>query len=506
MGIQAARMTLMPLTALFQLLLAVLLFIVFLAGCVKAPSPEIGLQELRDQAEERLLQDAKLAFMRADYPEAVLLFHRFVKTHPRSHLTPEAQWWLARSYEQSGNLRLALARYQRLGQSSANPYRQEASLRANQLIKELGIEAVSTRARGLMVQFQDLPGKAAQSLMAQHHLGTGSVMLLDIGCPVQQPSSLAPVEQKTENSKWRNAYGQDLEGVIVDAADSGQLVFLGVSLPCLGLFSKEAERERSQWHEWSFDPTSQRQYLSPYFSLFSSGYQTAMRELLLMFSQLKIAGIVFRDQTPLGPYDGISPIAIKRFESAFDVSLDPVMLFGRGEVVRASQSGSGEFQDLTVPAYSNMFWKWAGWKARERLRVMSELVVLLREANPHLQFGVEFHPESLYAPVYALANFSEDWVETTHASFDFFVTHLPNPSYSETQTKHDKWSPSNSPMFQRDLVERVVEYLDDPQKVWVIRLESPSPERMEFRSNKDPAQLPDLPEGVGELLDVRVLP
>ena len=120
-SIQAALINSMPSLALLKFLLTFLSLGLFLSGCFRPPSPEIGLQELRAQAEERLLQDAKLAFVRADYTEAVLLFNRFVRNHPRSIHAAEAQWWLARSYEQSGNLRLALARFQRLAQVPNTP-------------------------------------------------------------------------------------------------------------------------------------------------------------------------------------------------------------------------------------------------------------------------------------------------------------------------------------------------------------------------------------------------
>ena len=180
----------MPSSAQSKFFISILSLTVFLSGCFKSPSPEVELQELRAQAEERLLQDAKLAFIRADYPEAVLLFNRFVKTHSKSKLTPEAQWWLARSYQQLGNLRLALARFQRLAQSSKqHSYRHEARLQANNLIEVLGLDAVSLNIKGLSVKFQHLPREAEASPRIAHtRLRKGAVLLVDLGCPVQRQS------------------------------------------------------------------------------------------------------------------------------------------------------------------------------------------------------------------------------------------------------------------------------------------------------------------------------
>lgn len=507
MSVQAALINPMPSLAPFKSFLTVVSVSVLLSGCLKTPTPEVELRELRAQAEERLQQDAKLAFVRGDYAEAVLLFNRFVRNHPRSTLAPEAQWWLARSYEESGNFRLALARFQRLAQSSKkHPYRHEASLRANTLIKDLGIEAVSTKIKGLAIKFQSLPGEAASSLKAQNRLSHGAVLLVDLGCPVQRPSNRDLDVRGSDGSDWRNDFGLDLHGVIEDAVGLGNPVYLGVSLPCLGLFSKLSVGTVPQWHDWIFDPASQRSHISPYFSLFSSGYQDAVNDLLSELSRFKIAGIVLRDEVPLGPHDGLSPIAIKSFEQAFDVKLNPAALFVRGKAVRTSQRHTGQFRDLSMPAYPDMFWKWAGWKARNRLRVMTELVQDLREAVPHLQFGLEIHPESVYAPVYALANFSEDWVETAQAPFDFFVARFPKSSSPGFQQKPYSWSPSDSPLFQRDLIQQMVDYLEDPQKVWVILPQQPFPADTDSIFNDADTQPPDWPEGVGEIMDISVVP
>jgi len=494
----------MPSSALLKFLLTAVFLTVFLSGCFKSPSPEVELQELRAQAEERLLQDAKLAFIRADYPEAVLLFNRFITTHSTSELAPEAQWWLARSYQQSGNLRLALARFQRLAQASKqHSYRHEARLQANTLIEVLGLDAVSPSINGFSVKFQHLPQEAdASSRIAYTRLRKGAVLLVDLGCPVQRQSVSHADGLESEGQNFHNELGQDLDTVIEDALHAGQAVYLGVSLPCLGLFAPESVGEIPQLHDWSFDPRSQRVGLSPYFSLFSSGYQAALFDVLSELSEFNIAGIVFQEDVPLGFRDGLSPIAVKKFENAFDTTLNPATLFLRGKPVRTSQRPAEDIGNMTVLTYPDVFWKWAGWKSRERLRVMKELVHTIRGQFPHLQFGVEIHPESIHHPVYALAHFSEDWVETAQAPFDFFVVRVPDFSLPGFQTKSRGRFQSNPRMFQQDVIQRMVDYLEDPQKVWVIR---PEP-----RAHADLGSVldgpMDWPEGVGEILEISTVP
>ncbi len=494
----------MPSSALLKFLLSAVFLTVFLSGCFKSPSPEVELQELRTQAEERLLQDAKLAFIRADYPEAVLLFHRFVKTHSQSTLAPEAQWWLARSYQQSGNLRLALARFQRLAQSSNMPsYRHEARLQANNLIEALGLDAVSLNIKGLSVQFQHLPREAEASSRITHTgLRNGAVLLVDLGCPVQRQSFPHSDGTESEGQNWKHELGQDLDRVIEDAVHAGQAVYLGVSLPCLGLFAPESVGEIPQLHDWSFDLRSQRVGITSYFSLFSLGYQAALRNVLSELSQSKIAGIVFQEDVPLGLRDGLSPIAVKKFESAFDLTLNPATLFLRGKPVRTSQRAAEDLRDMPMPTYPDVFWKWAGWKSRERLRVMNELVHTIRGEFPHLQFGVEIHPESIHDPVYALAHFSEDWVETAQSPFDFFVVRFPDLSRPSSQTQSRGWSQSNPRMFQQDVIRRMVDYLDDPRKVWVIRPEPRAHTDLGSVLNHGEVGPMDWPEGVGEIMEI----
>ncbi len=497
----------MPSSALLRFFILTGSLAAFLAGCLKSPSPEVELQELRAQAEERLLQDAKLAFVREDYPEAVLLFHRFVKNHPKSKLAPEAQWWLARSYQQSGNLRLALARFQRLARSSStHPYRHEARLQANALIEALGIEAMPSTIKGFSVKFQQLPeGGAASFLIAHNRLRKGSVLLINLGCQLRRPSH-SPSDGH-ERHEWENYLGQDLEAMVEDAFQAGYAVYLGVSLPCLGhVANRGGVEDVPQWHDWVFDPQSNRVRMSPDFSLFSLGYQSAMREMLFEVSRFKVAGIVFQEDRPLGPRGGLSPIAIKRFEAAFDIKLDPTTLFVRGKPVRLSQRRSEDIRKRFMPPYPDVFWKWAGWKSRERLRVMSDLVQTLRGQFPRLTFGLEIHPESLYAPVYALANFSEDWVETAHAPFDFFVARFPESLRPGGPGLSHGGAQSDSGVFARELVQRMVDYLKDPQRVWVIRPEQRlRPDAASVLTDHG-AESEAWPDGVGEIIEIAPVP
>ena len=184
-----AATTPMPFVSLFKLFSLVFFFSMFISGCFKASFPEVELQELRAQAEGHMLQDAKLAFDRSDYPEAILLFNRFIKIHSHSVYVLEAQWWLAQSYEKSGNPRLALGHFQRLAELvNDHPYRHEARLRVRSLIESFGVTVLSTKAHGVAIDWESLQTKGELLLIDQLPQSKGAVWMINLGCPIQDLS------------------------------------------------------------------------------------------------------------------------------------------------------------------------------------------------------------------------------------------------------------------------------------------------------------------------------
>ena len=102
-------------------------------------------------------------------------------------------------------------------------------------------------------------------------------------------------------------------------------------------------------------------------------------------------------------------------------------------------------------------------------RSMNGFIQSLRSRFPHLQFGIEIHPESLTNPVYALAMFSEDWVETAQAFFDFFVARAMDSTALRLYSNSGSVGRVPSQFVSRSLVEQMVDYLGTPKRVWVIQ-------------------------------------
>ena len=92
--------------------------LVVLSGCAtldprfppSMPPGASGVDPALD-AQTQLLESAYRAYAQERYPLASALLQRFVDSNPNSSRLSEARWWLARSYEQGGDLPAALSTY-----------------------------------------------------------------------------------------------------------------------------------------------------------------------------------------------------------------------------------------------------------------------------------------------------------------------------------------------------------------------------------------------------------
>ena len=97
-----------------------------------------------DEVQALLIQQAQDHFAEGRYEASVRILRRVVESYPRSPRQAEARWWLARSYEQSGYFKAALAEYRLLAaqpptsQSHQVSYGPEAKNRIAALEQRLG--------------------------------------------------------------------------------------------------------------------------------------------------------------------------------------------------------------------------------------------------------------------------------------------------------------------------------------------------------------------------------
>jgi hypothetical protein len=174
------------------------------------------------------------------------------------------------------------------------------------------------------------------------------------------------------------------------------------------------------WFDRSYDPAHVQLQLTPYLDMFHPAFQEYLVGFLTDLSDAGIDGVLFRNDAPLGPHDGFSPFALKGFERDFQVQADPVKLLPMSVSGFSALSREPQKDQAGMKAPPE-YWQWTGWKARERMKVMSRLRKAMLSHAPALQFSAEFHPEAVTDPVTALVQYGEDLLEAKRSGFQFFL-------------------------------------------------------------------------------------
>ena len=451
-----------------------------LTGCFRSVGPDVDLQKLRNHVEHRVLDDAERAFLRADYSDAIRLLNRFLHKHPQSSRVPEARWWLARSYQESGHLSSAAEQFRLLVHAQTpNQHQAEARSRLSQ-IEDVGRGTTKRQSiKGILVSLESMRTSANVALVnAANREINGSMVLLNVPCGVKGNGG-----HETPPFSFTS-----LTTMIQDMNARGIAVYLGVTLRCLGRFVEGQSETAEFWKDWEYVPQSGTVQRSRYFSLNAPGYREFLVEWLSQFRSLPLRGLILRHEVPVGVYEGMNPMALQSFQQAFNVDFDPVQVFSEGRHVPATVSHT------VLP---DVFWKWAGWKARERLRLLQNVVETVRDRLPHVRFGIEVQLQSVADPVHGLVHFAEDWIDVTHGSFDVFVTVLQGSRASATHVTAQGSSPPGSEGWDVSLIEQMARSLGRPEKIWTI-LPSPSPRSLQQSQN--------LPKGVGRVYDYGAIP
>lgn len=445
-------------------LLFVSLTILILAGC---GGPHVRLMP-GDEVQALLIQQAQDHFAEGRYEQSVRILRRAVESYPRSPRQAEARWWLARSYEQSGFFKAALAEYRLLAaQPPTSPpqpadYAPEATKRIAALEQRLGILAnISRGLVGLQVSPHALPDPASMDQWMEGIKQAGITMLvLDAGTkPTAGQAALsAGVYFKT---RWA-ATVRDVFGHAVPAAHhQGLAVFAAVSLRQMHWLDRQLG-----WNDVTVDRSTGRSSVSPALDLFHPAYQEYLIGFLADLAATGIDGVLFRAEAPSGPQEGFSIYGLRGFERDFSIKLDPAtLLFPDAATGRAAPVRNGGAVRLEgMPEY----WRWLGWKARETITVMTRMRQAVRQRAPVLQFALEVHPEAVSDPVTALLRYGEDLLEAKAARFDFYlIAEGPAPASYVTVPP-----PNSTPAIIRPggtFVSRAVELMGEADDLWLAK-------------------------------------
>jgi hypothetical protein len=447
----------------FHALLVFLTILIF-TGC---GGPHVRLVP-GDEVQALLIQQAQGHFAEGRYEASVRILRRVIDTYPRSPRAPEARWWLARSYEQSGFFKAALAEYRVLaaqppaGEPQQVSYGPEAKNRIAALEQRLGILADTSRGViGLQLSPRNLPDAAAIDQWMQGLSQAGITMLvLDAGTKPGVGREAPPPGVYFKTS-WA-ATVRDVFAYAVPAAHRrGLVVFASVSLRQMHWLDRQLG-----WNDVVVDRMTGRPASSSELDLFHPAYQEYLIGFLVDLAATGVDGVLFRAEAPSGPLEGFSSYGLRGFERDYAVKLDPATLVfpdaasGRVAPVRNGQPARQE----GTPEY----WRWLGWKARETLTVMDRLRHAIRRRAPVLQFALELHREAVSDPVTALLRYGEDLLEAKAVRFDFYMmAEGPAPASFVTVPP-----PNSVPAIVRpggNFMSRAVELVGEADDIWLAK-------------------------------------
>jgi hypothetical protein len=271
----------------------------------------------------------------------------------------------------------------------------------------------------LMVAPQDVPPANELEQWIQTLMQDGITMvLLDVGTSAGSNRMVSNDGQRAIGIYFRSQWAETIRDIfgelIPPAHQQGLTVFAVVSPRRINWVDPTVA-----WLDRSYDPVHHQLRLSPYLDLFHPAFQEYLVGLLSDLADTGVDGILFRNDVPIGPYDGFSAFGVRAFERDFHARMEPAQLF-----TRAKSTGQGASNDGAAQSLPAEFWHWVGWKARERVKILERLSHAMRSRGNTRHVALEVHPEAVTDPRAALVRYGEDLLEAKRR-FQYFLLRSP---------------------------------------------------------------------------------
>ena len=388
---------------------------VVLPGCAdlahqfppSVPSAASGVDPALD-AQTKLIESAYRAYVQERYPLACVLFERFVDSNPNSSRLSEARWWLARSYEQRGDLPAALSSY-RAVVGAAPPSAPLVGSYAYHALNRLDVFRRSPGPSSLLERRQ-----IALWLTRADWLAVGDVgpwigqlaeagvtsLIIEAGARPREAGQSGPMGVYFQTTKVPVV--EDLFKVIVPAAHAkGMAVLAALNLHEPGWMMVSPE-----WGTVIDNDSGKAMQPASFVDVLDPDYQRFVGEVVQDLLRTDIDGLVLGARRAKGFAEEWSPTSRRMFEGSFGPSFNS--------------------QDESV---SPDAWRWAGWKTRTYLGFLAQLTQQLRQTRPGLLVAVVIHENAVLAPAEALMDYGEDLLETKQRGLQIVVQ--PKPGISE---------------------------------------------------------------------------
>jgi hypothetical protein len=442
----------------------------FVAGCAKPPAahgPPLMLApaDPAGEVQTRLLQDARAQFAEGRYETATRLLRRLIDRYPRSPVLLDARWWLARSYEQTGELEAALDQYRLVAWSAGDPglARQAAGRIAE--LEPLAATLSRSNRTAILIPIVRLPSDPNLEGWLRNLARSGITTVV------------------LELDRNRDADVQATGRLTSPAHRLGLSVFAGISPRRM-----MAQKQDPAWHDIAYDPIQRQLRPSESLDLFHPSVQQDLVDLSSALAAAGVDGILFRADAP-GPLEGFGLSAMQAFERDFSAKLEPGRLYAASDQhVPFPNDQAPARQDAAnqpvFQAYTPEFWRWAGWKSRETPKVLDRIRRTVQARWPALRFMLEVHPETVTDPVQALIRYSEDLLEAKQRRFNSYLFGMSD-------------DPSRTFSSHPGLLSRAVEVIGEANRVWIaIPLPAGELDRVAERVRPD-VDRASLPRGIG---------
>lgn len=373
-----------------------LALLVILTGCLFNQSDrDTAYEDKLVNAKSRTALDDFLAgtrlFNTKDYMGARRRFFDIIERYPGIKLLHEAQWMIARSYEEEGDLKNALEEYKLFLKNYPDGiYSLEAGMKIE--LTEEARSKIVKKEGGRIVGIK-LTGNTLKAL-------TGKDILL-----LRQSGVNAII---VEIPAGTNLPMDDMKRIIDASRSYGFQIFIEINIRDPGWVEDPEARELA------YDPDSRKIVKSQGLDLFNMDILANMAGVCRYIAADHPDGIILKGYG-YGRYEGLGRFTREKFYKDFGLQLDPEHLF----VVQPPSSSDSD------QGYPPDFWHWAGWKGREVYKSIGRIMKGCREGNKSTKFMVVFHHEAIDNPATALALYSEDILEANRYRPDYLLITIP---------------------------------------------------------------------------------
>lgn len=458
-----------------------LLLTLFMTGCpaqrsmpTTAPVPAPVSRTVQTEAEVRALAEARAHFDAGRYGVAVRLLRHFLELHTHSPTIPEARWLLGRSYEELGEWHAALAQYRLVAAEATRPPGLSPAMntqvrdRLSLLTRRLGRAAPGTAGSvAIWLDPSAIPEPGLRAQWLSTFIAEGvTTLVFDVGPlgPGDAPGTNheRPGAQTAHGVYFRTTWAslkRDLFGEMLPLArDLGITIFASMDItnipwldPTLG------------WTTYVYDDQTRQIVPSMAFDPLHPAIQEYLTGLLTDLVRLQIDGLFLRIGERTGPRYHVSGRGLDQFGAQLPANLDPKALLIVGRSLPLSTPGSSSASQTNPSAPSDqatIFWRWAGWQARQRLAMLLALRSSLRRYQSGLQVVLALHDTAVTKPLDALIEHGEDLLETTTHGLPVAIPFPPSRTILTSADPDEGW--------RFEYLSRLVNMIGSPERIWIL--------------------------------------